>query len=335
MPKWAMDTELAEKLVELGSLKSALEIYERLEQWTDAAVCYAQTGLTRDYEKVLEHQYDCLCANPIDFENWYFYGCVGLEIKNYNLAAEAFTRCVTNDETSTYAWSNLAAALIELDKMQEAFNALKRAVDAGDKSKRSWRIWENYLIVAVTIGNWDEVLYASRVLLNIRDNEGSLDIPIMEKLVDLLVSQQYEESNQSFFQKSCIEFVCKMVPQVVNHNARVWRIIARVDFWRGKPWLALEDYEKAYRAVTSSPDLITDEGIWNEAVESCHELVSAYENFGELPGKYGAGDVICKDWKFKAKSTVRSLISKGKATWEYSDGFERLQELKKEVMSNK
>ena len=44
MPKWSLDSKLAEKLLELGALKSALEIYERLEKWTDAALCYASTG---------------------------------------------------------------------------------------------------------------------------------------------------------------------------------------------------------------------------------------------------------------------------------------------------
>ncbi|ODV85461.1 hypothetical protein CANARDRAFT_28258 [[Candida] arabinofermentans NRRL YB-2248] len=402
MPKWSMDTTLAAKLIELGSLKSAIEIYERLEEWTDAALCYASTGneakaeelirhqlsiepndaraisilgdikqdpelweqawkigryasakkslakyyynppassgLKRDYTAAIKHQYDCLSVNPINFENWYFYGCLGLEVQDHELAAEAFTRCVAIDETNSYAWSNLASSLMKLDRIKEAFGALKKAVNSGDDGSKSWKIWENYLVVAVKVGNWDDVLFASRVLLNTKkdiEGEGSLDIPILEKLVDLLVSEPYnEDTRQTHFQKSCIDFVCNMVPTVVNHNSRCWRIIAKVNFWRGKPWLALDDYEKAYRAVVNMPDLTSDEDVWNDAVEACFELVSAYENFGEMPGKYGAGDVVCKDWKFKAKSSVRSLISKGKAMWEDSDGYERLQELKKEVMNN-
>lgn len=282
--------------------------------------------------------FDCLSANPINFQNWYFYGCLGLESENYELAAEAFTRCVSLDDTNSYAWSNLASALIKLNKLPEAFSALQKSVNSGDSAKKSWKIWENYMIVAVKLGRWDEVLNASIILLNrkkeFEKNESSIDLPIMEKLVELLVSEPYDENKrQTHFQKTCVDFVCNMVPSVVLHDPRIWRIVAKVDLWRKKPWLVVEDYEKAYRAITNNPDLVTDENVWKIAVECCDELVSAYENFGELEGRHGAGDLVCKDWKFKAKSTVRSLISKGKASWEYTDGYEKLQELKKELMN--
>lgn len=402
MPKWSMDSKLAEKLLELGAVKSALDIYERLEKWTDAALCYASTGdstrgielinkslaldqndarswsvlgdikndpelwekawkigryanakkslakyyynppkdslVEKDIQKAINHMFDCLSANPINFQNWYFYGCMGLEIGNHELAAEAFTRCISLDDTNSYAWSNLASALIKLNKLPESFNALQKSVNSGDSTKKSWKIWENYLIVAVKLGKWDDVLHASIVLLNCKkeldQNESSIDLPIVEKLADLLISDPYDENKrESHFQKSCVDFICNMIPSVVLHDQRIWRIVAKVDLWRKKPWLALEDHEKAYRAVINSPDLTTNEDVWKSAVDACTELVSAYENFGELEGRHGAGDIVCKDWKFKSKSTIRSLISKGKATWEYTDEYERLQDLKKEVMS--
>ncbi|VEU20257.1 DEKNAAC101140 [Brettanomyces naardenensis] len=399
MPKWSMDTQLAEKLIQLGLYKSALEIYGRLEKWTDAAVCCATTGsvneaeslvqkaldrnpedarawcilgdlrsdpslwekswnlgryanakkslakyyynpprdsgLERDVQKAIDSMYDCLSSNPISFENWYFYGCLGLEVSNYELAAEAFRRCVTIDETSPYALSNLASSLIKLGKFPEAFQALSKAVNAGETSKKSWRIWENYLIVAVKLGKWTQVLNASIVLLEAKRDtmgSGSLDLPITEKLIGLLVNEPYDPENLSFFQSTCIDFVCNKVPSVVNDNSRCWRDIAKVDLWRRKPWLALSDYEKAYRATLNSPQLGLEESAWNEAIDTCSDLVSAYENLGELPGRLGAGDVVCKDWKFKAKSVIRSLLSKGKSSWEYTDGYERLQEMKKEAM---
>lgn len=403
MPKWSMDTKLAEKLMELGSLKSALEIYERLEKWTDAALCYAATGdsdkgvelvekalqynpndarswsvlgdikndpslwekawsigryanakrslakfysnppkdsnVEKNLQTAISHMFDCLSANPINFQNWYFYGCMGLEVGNYELAAEAFTRCVSLDDSNSYAWSNLASALIQLDKISEAFTALQKSVNSGDSTKKSWKIWENYLIVAVKLGKWDEVLHASIVLLNdkkdLDHSTTSIDIPIVEKIADLLTSDPFDANKrETYFQKTATDFICNMIPSVVNSDSRIWRIVAKVDFWRKKPWLALEDYEKSYRAVINNPDLTSDENVWKIAVEACQELVSAYENFGELEGRHGAGDVVCKDWKFKAKSTIRSLISKGKSSWEYTDGFEALQELKQEIMNS-
>lgn len=293
------------------------------------------TGLKKDLPLALKHMHDCLSASPLNYENWFFYGCCALESGNHEVAAEAFTRCVGLDDTNSHAWSNLASALLKLDKPKQALTALKRALQQGEGAKRSWRIFENFLLVAAKLGEWNDVLYASRELIKIRQEDGgevALDIPVLEKLVLLLVNEPYPvEERLSYFQISCIDLICNMVPSVVNRNARVWRLVGRVYLWQGKPWEALHSAEKVYRATSLRPEINSLEELWNEAVEACSELVSAYESYGELPGKHGADDVVCKDWKFKARSSVRSLLSKGRATWEDSPGWQTLQGLKEDL----
>lgn len=41
--RWSLEAELASKWVHLGGLRTALEIYERLEMWAEAALCHAAT----------------------------------------------------------------------------------------------------------------------------------------------------------------------------------------------------------------------------------------------------------------------------------------------------
>ena len=41
--RWDLEAELASRWVKLGGLRTALEIYERLEMWAEAALCYAAT----------------------------------------------------------------------------------------------------------------------------------------------------------------------------------------------------------------------------------------------------------------------------------------------------
>ncbi|ODQ78893.1 hypothetical protein BABINDRAFT_172149 [Babjeviella inositovora NRRL Y-12698] len=303
-----------------------------------ARYCFSPPrGVSRDLPAAVAHMHDSLKVNPINYESWYFYGCLGLETEQYDLAAEAFTRCVALDETSAFAWSNLATALLRLQKVKQAFGALKKAIRVNGDSNKSWRIYENYLIVATKLNEWDDVLLASRELLSIKNakgeaSDGSIDIPIVEKLAELLVSQPYQELDRpSHYQTSCIDFICNIIPSVITSSVRCWRVVARVELWRGKPWAALECHEKAYRAISNNPDLATNEEVWNEAVECCGDLVSAYENFGELPGKHGAGDLVCKDWKYKSRTTVRSLMSRGRATWEDSEGWERLAGMKADL----
>ncbi|KAG7193923.1 uncharacterized protein KQ657_005122 [Scheffersomyces spartinae] len=401
-PQWAMDAKLADKYMSLGVLRSAIEIYERLNMSCEAALCYAAVGQESEAENVIlkriethpqdaraisilgdirqdpamwtkaweigrypkaksalsryyynppkdsqlvksipdaiKHMNDCLKINPLNYENWFFYGCLGLESGQFELSAEAFTRCVGLDDDNAHALSNLATSFIQLGQMKQAYNALKKAVSIS-QDKPSWKILENFLIVSVRLNEWNDVLMASRELINVKvkanRSESSVDIPVIEQLVEILVTSEYptgeEQQRLSHFQASCIDFVCNMLPTVINSSGRLWRLISRVELWRKKPWAALECYEKAYRALSQTTSLETEETTWNEAVEACGDLVAAYESLGELEGKHGAGDIVCKDWKYKARTSVRSLMSKGKDTWEDSPGWERLQELKEEI----
>lgn len=399
IPRWALDTKLAEKYMSMGILRSAVEIYERLSMWCEAALCYAavgdekqaenilarrieacptdaraysilgdirqdpdlwlksweigkyvnaknslgryyynpppSSGLQRDYMAALKHLNDSLRLYPLSFDTWYFYGCIGLECNKMELAAEAFSRCVSLDETHSLSWSNLSAAYIQLDKVKESFSCLKKAISSD--AQNNWRIWENYMLVAVKLNEWDDVLLACKHLVNIRrdkSGEGSIDLPIVEKLAELLVSTDYpsdETQRLSHYQSSCIEFICSTLPSVITTSSRCWKVVGRVELWRKRPWAALECHEKAYRAMSHNPDLEIDERVWNDTVDACQDLVAAYESLGELGGKYGAGDLVCKDWKYKARSTIKSLMSKGKNSWEDSDGWETLLELRKQL----
>lgn len=390
LPRWSLDSKLAEKFMSMGIVKSAIEIYERLGLDTDVALCHASIGeeniakqiiakrlqehpndaramsimgdltedpvywlkawdvgrywkakvslgkfyyyatapgIAKDISAALDHLHDALTINPLNFDTWFFYGCLGLESSQFELSAEAFSRCVAIDETSANAWSNLATSLLRLNKLKEAFSALKKATSTSEG--RNWRLWENYLVVAAKLGEWDEVLWACKQLVNFKKDssgEGSVDIPVVEKLVEILVASDYHEDNLTFFQRNCVEFTTVTLPGVINTNSRLWRIIARVELWRRRPWASLECYEKAYRAQSHLPDLETDEAVWNETVDACADLCSAYESLGEMPGRLGAGDVVCKDWKYKAKQTIKSLMSKGRTSWEDSDGWNKLIE---------
>lgn len=384
-PFWKLDDELASKLMELGSIKSALAIYERLEQYVECSICLsaldqtdeaieclnkaiqlnpknaraisilgdikqdptlwekswqlarypnAKRSLAKYYQKngniqlAIDHMFDCLCVKPLDFANWYYYGCLGLECENWPLGAEAFTRCVSIDESNIYCWSNLATCLIQLDKLDEALNALQKAVI----DCKNWQVWENYLTVALKLGKYIDSVDATIKLLELRGGQG-IDLNVIEKLTQILTSRSYNPEASKFgFQTKCIDLIVTKLPGAINDSSLL-RNIAKIDLWRGQHALALQDYEKLYRISINHPELQVDEKIWNDAVASCQELVSAYENLGEMEGRWGAGDLICKDWKFKAKSAVRGLLSKGKV-WTDTEGWEMLKELKSQVMNN-
>lgn len=290
------------------------------------------SGLERDYTAALKHLNDSLRISPLSFDTWYFYGCIGLECGKMNLAAEAFSRCVALDETHSLSWSNLSAAYVQLDKLKEAHSCLKRAISSD--ARKNWRIWDNYMIVSMKLGEWEDVLLAFRNLVDLRkdkNGEMSIELPILENLIEILVATDYPtDSSQrlTHYQQSCLEFVCDILPSLVTTSVRLWKLVAKVELWRRRPWMALACHEKAFRAISHNPDLTIDEKVWNESVDVCDDLVAAYESLGEMEGKHGAGDVVCQNWRYKARSSIKTLMSRGKNYWEDSDGWDRLMDLK-------
>ena len=66
----------------------------------------------------------------------------------------------------------------------------------------------------------------------------------------------------------------------------------------------------------------------NEVVDATVSLCDAYESLGpkEKNEGLGAGEgvMVAKDWKFKAKSAIRGIMGRGKASWEDTEGWNRL-----------
>ena len=54
--RWELEAELAARWVSLGGLRSALEIYERLEMWADAALCWAATDREDKAKRIVRRQ---------------------------------------------------------------------------------------------------------------------------------------------------------------------------------------------------------------------------------------------------------------------------------------
>ena len=54
--RWELEAELANRWVSIGGLRTALEIYERLEMWAEVALCYAATEKEDKARKIIRDQ---------------------------------------------------------------------------------------------------------------------------------------------------------------------------------------------------------------------------------------------------------------------------------------
>lgn len=54
--RWKLEAELADRWVSLGGLRTALEIYERLQMWAEVALCWAASDREDEARKIIRNQ---------------------------------------------------------------------------------------------------------------------------------------------------------------------------------------------------------------------------------------------------------------------------------------
>ena len=181
--------------------------------------------------------------------------------------------------------------------------------------------------------------------------------PTTESPSDESANGEHTRGTRHGLERSFTKLVNEHIKPLITHSRRLWLLVARLALHQNHPSTALEAYEKAWRVTTQRPGWEgsgasaavangeTPEGVWGDVVDATVELVDAYESLGERrrteglgavdeeDGKDGEGksEMVCPTWKFKARSAIRSVMGKGKESWEVSEGWKRLEERKADV----
>ncbi|KAJ9661461.1 hypothetical protein H2201_006492 [Coniosporium apollinis] len=230
-----------------------------------------------------------------------------------------------------------ASATKPIDPRQHTRDALAALKRAATLSHDNYRIWSNFLTVAAALSppSYTDIVRAQKRIIDLRgntDGERCVDATILDSLVRHIIAESggvYDESKRGI-QRAVIELVEKDVVPLITSSRRLWQIVARLQLWRNKPAAALEAHEKAWRSVTNQPGWESGaEEAWEEVVDATVELVDAYESLGPRERteglSAGSGEVVARDWKFKARSAVRGIRSRGRDRWEGSKGWEKLE----------
>ena len=215
---------------------------------------------------------------------------------------------------------------------QDALKALKTAASL---QHDSYRIWQNVLVVAASVSPADfvSILAAQKRMIELRgrtDGEHCIDFEILEFLVNHIISlSDRYDPEQPGLPRMVVKFFDQNVIPMITGSVELWRLTSRLALWRNKPSSALDAEEKAWRAITSQPGWeMESEKRWDEVVEATVRLCDSYESLGpmERTEGMGSGEPVAKDWKFKARTAVRGILGRGKASWEGTKGWERLRD---------
>ena len=352
----------------LGDLDNDLAMYEKA--WEVSGKRYARAQRTlgqryisqRNYEKAVEAYELAIKCNALNHPAWFALGCAYLELLQFKNAVEAFSRCVQLDESDAEAWSNMGASLLHLRPKtktpeEEAIegkvtshprsDALKAFKRAATLKHDNYRIRVNVLVVAAstTPPSYSDIVTAQRRICEIRgatDGEKCVDDEVLDALIKHLVQSKPDSGldlSAPGLPRMTNELVEKHIKPLITFSPKLWAVLATLYMHSGRPTSALECHEKAWRAVTSQPKWEDqDEKVWDAVAQQTIDLVDAYETLGPRERTEGlaagSGELVAKDWKFKARSAIRSVMGKGKEAWEDSKSWELLTERMEELKSS-
>lgn len=353
----------------LGDLEQKPEHYHKAWEVSGESSARAMRALgglhfgKEQWSEASEYLRKAVAIQPIHSASWFMLGCSDMKREDWSGAEEAFSRCVALDGEDAESWTNLASVelrMVEIDAQEEpasqqqqapeddeempddlvpastnrtktAFQCLKQAV----KYKRDgWRIWENFMVVAVDLGELSEACRALRTIIELRakhDGDASVDLAVLERLVNAVTQDTAAslgdgaESHARGLAGRVTELFDQVILPRFSNNARIFKAHAKLAKWKGDITASLEDHLKAYRcSVAQDVTVETDRSAFTEGAEEVLELVELLRNNEEH----------MSDANFTCKSLLRTFMGRTKSTFEDEPAWGKLQDELKDLKSS-
>lgn len=325
---------------------AAIEMYDKAWEVSGESNSRCQRSLgalytrTRQYETAVGAFKKALAINPLYAHTWFTLGVCYMRLERWREARDAFKRQVGVNPDDSEGWNNLAAVYLRMNEegvpegeaplpvtfetKQLAWNALKSGLRT---SYDNWRMWQNYMVVSIDVGELSEAVRAmTRVVevMGTKDPLVAVNPEVLDKLVDAVSRDAWNDgngpldgkpaptSNEGWGLLPLVDrlFETTIFPRI-SDDPRVWRAHARLQRWK-EDWAgALDDYVRAYRAdIVSDERVERDRARWVEAVREVEDLVATFQLLGpkvpKVEGKKGG------DWRFQARGIVRTFMGRSK-----------------------
>ncbi|KAI5117046.1 hypothetical protein M0805_007903 [Coniferiporia weirii] len=389
--------------------QNALEHYERAwtisgEKSGRAMRSMGGYHFTRsEFAPAIGYLKKAVAINPLLVRPWFILGCSCVREERWEEARDAFTRCVSIDDEDSESWNNLASVYLRMSSASTARKGVNGDRDSGDESRTkntssgngtaeaipfthkllafralkiglkhsytNWRMWTNYMIVAMDVGEFAEAAHAqARVVEERAAKVGAeaVDEDLLDRLVGAVtraldeqpsdtnaaVAAAAQEANGGAGSTWSPNEGAGLRPRVLDlfertilpriSSQRIYRAYARLLASQARWTEAVKYHLDVYRlssAATMEKGGEVDRKKWLEAVVEVEEIVDVLRNFGPRSEKETdvtqtdeGGDVAgAGKWKMQARSIVRSFAARTRDSFEDDAGWEKIVELQEEL----
>ncbi|KAG9317768.1 hypothetical protein JVU11DRAFT_1987 [Chiua virens] len=330
-----------------------------------------------------------VAINPLLSRPWFILGCAYMRMEDWDNAREAFGRCVTIDDEDAESWNNLAMVYLRIDQVRkteeaETTDKASGSADMSDKTVSfsnktlafqalkqclkfrydNWRMWSNYMIVAVDVGELSEACRAQARIVEERAAKVGpecVDEQVLARLVDAVTRVTVDlgpdgdkqadgasgekdreaattpdgharerdavmDSNQGrgLSRRVLDLFERTILPRI--SAPRIFYAYARLLTWQTRWEDALKAYLDGYRCGTAGTFEKGDPDLdkWREAVREVDEMVDVLRNFGPRVPGF--------DWRHQGRSIVRTFVGRSK-DFQDEPEWSRLLEIQEELRS--
>lgn len=197
-----------------------------------------------DFEKAIPHLQKSLEINSLQENLWLRLGYAALSLEKYEIASSAYLRYTQLEPNGFESWNNLAKCFIKLGNKQRAHKVLQEALKCNFDN---WKIWENFLLVSIDIGSFEDALNAYNRLIELK--EKYFDEEVLQILINAISNDIVDsEGNKSKrLRKKALEMLAHIGSINISEGS-VWELSALLT---EEPLKKAEKLQKAYKGYVS------------------------------------------------------------------------------------